>query len=298
MEYDNFIEFIKNRAVTTAGEGGKVFINKVVKNNGKQLDGLVILEEGYSVAPAIYLNDYYEDFKAGKDLDDIMNNILSVYYRNRDSVCFDPEFFNDYENLKNRIIYKVVNYEKNKEMLKDVPHKKFLDLAIVYYCIVQHFEDNIATTIIKNEYLKKWNVSDKDIFTVAQKNTPKLLEARIAPITYFLNELSGEKIYRDDDNNEPAMYVLTNTTHINGAGCILYDGVIKDFSDRLERDLYILPSSVHELIIVPKDEKISPTELADIVQEINAKGVAEDEILSDSVYVYDRKSKKILVKKS
>lgn len=293
MEYANFIETIRKRAVKTAGEDGKVFINKVVKNNGKEMDGLVILENGYSIAPTIYLNDYYENYRCGADIDDIMNEILTIYYRNRDAVCFNTEMFNDFESVKGSIVYKLINFEKNKELLREVPHKRFLDLAVVCYCIVKRLNNYIATTMIKNDFLDKWGVSSDVLFDMAEKNTPELLSARISPITGFLNEISGNDIYEVPDKDDVSMFVMTNETHVNGAACMLYTDVIDRLSKDLDKDLYILPSSVHELIIVPFDDNISGSDLAMIVKDINEKGVAAEEVLSDNVYEFMRSDKKI-----
>ncbi len=293
MEYANFIETIRKRAVKTAGEDGKVFINKVVKNNGKEMDGLVILENGYSIAPTIYLNDYYENYRCGADIDDIMNEILTIYYRNRDAVCFNTEMFNDFESVKGSIVYKLINFEKNKELLREVPHKRFLDLAVVCYCIVKRLNNYIATTMIKNDFLDKWGVSSDVLFDMAKKNTPELLSARISPITGFLNEISGNDIYEVPDKDDVSMFVMTNETHVNGAACMLYTDVIDRLSKDLDKDLYILPSSVHELIIVPFDDNISGSDLAMIVKDINEKGVAAEEVLSDNVYEFRRSDKKI-----
>ena len=293
MEYANFIETIRKRAVKTAGEDGKVFINKVVKNNGKEMDGLVILENGYSIAPTIYLNDYYENYRCGAYIDDIMNEILTIYYRNRDAVCFNTEMFNDFESVKGSIVYKLINFEKNKELLREVPHKRFLDLAVVCYCIVKRLNNYIATTMIKNDFLDKWGVSSDVLFDMAKKNTPELLSARISPITGFLNEISGNDIYEVPDKDDVSMFVMTNETHVNGAACMLYTDVIDRLSKDLDKDLYILPSSVHELIIVPFDDNISGSDLAMIVKDINEKGVAAEEVLSDNVYEFRRSDKKI-----
>ena len=257
------------------------------------MDGLVILENGYSIAPTIYLNDYYENYRCGADIDDIMNEILTIYYRNRDAVCFNTEMFNDFESVKGSIVYKLINFEKNKELLREVPHKRFLDLAVVCYCIVKRLNNYIATTMIKNDFLDKWGVSSDVLFDMAKKNTPELLSARISPITGFLNEISGNDIYEVPDKDDVSMFVMTNETHVNGAACMLYTDVIDRLSKDLDKDLYILPSSVHELIIVPFDDNISGSDLAMIVKDINEKGVAAEEVLSDNVYEFRRSDKKI-----
>lgn len=89
---------------------------------------------------------------------------------------------------------------------------------------------------------------------------------------------------------EDILYVLTNSSRVNGAACILYDNLLKKFANDVHSDLYILPSSVHEVIIVPKKNAFDKSELADMVREVNEQGVSQDEILSDNVYEYNRKN--------
>jgi hypothetical protein len=85
------------------------------------------------------------------------------------------------------------------------------------------------------------------------------------------------------------MYVISNRDKINGAACILYKDVLKDFAQTIESDLYILPSSIHETIVVPKTPATNPQDLSQIVKETNDNHVEREEILSYSVYEYKRK---------
>jgi len=92
----------------------------------------------------------------------------------------------------------------------------------------------------------------------------------------------------DSDDISADMFVLTNISRINGAACMLYEDVLSNFANSIDSDLYILPSSIHEVIIVPQVNNLDKTELCQMVKEVNAEGVADDEILSDHVYVYNR----------
>ncbi|MDO5403617.1 MAG: DUF5688 family protein, partial [Eubacteriales bacterium] len=182
--------------------------------------------------------------------------------------------------------------------LESVPHKRFLDLAVIFYCLLKQQCDGNATALIYHSHLDMWGVTEDDIFNAAAANTPKLLKSSIRPMSELIKgiipfEAGNEQGIEYNENNSAAgeqMYVLTNESKIHGAACILYEDVLRDFSDKLGKDLYILPSSIHEVILLPKTADFSIDGLNSMVHEVNCDGVSDDEILSDHVYEYNRSS--------
>lgn len=299
MDYETFKKRVKARMDEKVQEGGKVVINHVLKNNGMELDGLVIMEEGSNVAPTIYINSYYDQLKRGRDLDSIVDELFEIHNANKTGFKFNPELFMKYENIRNTVVYKVINYDKNVRLLKDLPHKKLLDLAVVYYCLIEQSDDTNATALIHNEHLKEWGITEDELHQDAIRNTPNLLKCCIKPMSRVLSDAARQMDVSDDFGEvnladlESDMYVLTNSSRINGAACMLYDAVLDRFAKKVNADLYILPSSVHEVIILPQYDSYDKELLVSMVREVNADGVAVDEVLSDNVYEYNRKDKMI-----
>ncbi len=300
MNYGKFLESIKEKAEYIAGEEGRVTVNHIIKNNGRELDGLVIMERNSNISPTIYLNAYYEEYKNGRSIADIVIEIADIYSANKGKLNFDPDFFNDFDNVKEKIVYKVVNFDKNRRLLEEIPHKRFLDLAVVYYCMLERFADSNATVLINNAHLKIWNVSENDIYNAAVKNTPDLLKSCISPMSSIINNLKNEfdSDFEEDEelcgfhtesNEAGEMYVLTNSIKINGAACIFYKNVLKNFAEKIDSDLYILPSSIHEVILLPKLDMFKRDDLVNMVREVNHEGVSQEEVLSDNVYIYNRR---------
>ena len=91
------------------------------------------------------------------------------------------------------------------------------------------------------------------------------------------------------------MYVMTNTRGINGAACLLYKNALARFAQKLKQDLFLLPSSVHEVILVPKSDILKKEDLSEMVREINKTEVSPKEVHSDTVYVYDRLSDQLIL---
>ena len=291
MEYKEFVEYIKMNAGYIAGEGGNITINHVIKNNGCEMDGLVIMEKGKDIAPTIYLDSFYELYKNGENIKNIIRQIEVIYEQNKNNVTFDVNILKHFDTIKDKIVYKVVNYRSNEKLLEQVPHKRILDLAVVFYCLLDNEYGRSATALIYNNNLKNWNVTIDDVYKAALKNTPDLLHSKISSMAALFEKcgvnVDGEEV--DLKDYVPSdMYVLTNESKLNGAACILYENVLYDFAQKLGADLYILPSSVHEVILLPKLSMFEKDELVNMVKEVNTEGVAADEVLSDHVYEYNR----------
>lgn len=291
MEYKEFVEYIKMNAGYIAGEGGNITINHVIKNNGCEMDGLVIMEKGKDIAPTIYLDSFYELYTNGENIKNIIRQIEVIYEQNKNNITFDVNILKHFDTIKDKIVYKVVNYRSNEKLLEQVPHKRILDLAVVFYCLLDNEYGRSATALIYNNNLKNWNVTIDDVYKAALKNTPDLLHSKISSMAALFEKcgvnVDGEEV--DLKDYVPSdMYVLTNESKLNGAACILYENVLYDFAQKLGADLYILPSSVHEVILLPKLSMFEKDELVNMVKEVNTEGVAADEVLSDHVYEYNR----------
>lgn len=291
MEYKEFVEYIKMNAGYIAGEGGNITINHVIKNNGCEMDGLVIMEKGKDIAPTIYLDSFYELYTNGENIKNIIRQIEVIYEQNKNNVTFDVNILKHFDTIKDKIVYKVVNYRSNEKLLEQVPHKRILDLAVVFYCLLDNEYGRSATALIYNNNLKNWNVTIDDVYKAALKNTPDLLHSKISSMAALFEKcgvnVDGEEV--DLKDYVPSdMYVLTNESKLNGAACILYENVLYDFAQKLGADLYILPSSLHEVILLPKLSMFEKDELVNMVKEVNTEGVAADEVLSDHVYEYNR----------
>ena len=291
MEYKEFVEYIKMNAGYIAGEGGNITINHVIKNNGCEMDGLVIMEKGKDIAPTIYLDSFYELYTNGENIKNIIRQIEVIYEQNKNNVTFDVNILKHFDTIKDKIVYKVVNYRSNDKLLEQVPHKRILDLAVVFYCLLDNEYGRSATALIYNNNLKNWNVTIDDVYKAALKNTPDLLHSKISSMAALFEKcgvnVDGEEV--DLKDYVPSdMYVLTNESKLNGAACILYENVLYDFAQKLGADLYILPSSVHEVILLPKLSMFEKDELVNMVKEVNTEGVSADEVLSDHVYEYNR----------
>ncbi len=306
-EYDLFVKEITFLVRDIMGEGHTVTIYKVLKNNSLELDSLVILEEGKKISPNFYLLPYYEEYLMGTDMNDLAERICERYVNNTSPMILE-DFNYEFGQMKECIIYRLVNYERNRKILESTPHIKYLDLAITFHCLVQDSKEEIGTIRITNDHLKFWNTNLEEIKKLAVKNTQKRFPAMIRRMEEVIlsmltnedgdNSLKGQMmndLFPDLSTMNLNMYILSNTHGINGATCLLYDNILKKISQELQANLYILPSSIHEVIIIPcYDEMLSKETLSKMVCEVNCTQVAKEEVLSDKVYIYSRQKNAIM----
>lgn len=284
-KYNEYVEEVREAVEREIGK--PVTVQKVNKNNGLVLDGLTILTEEVNLTPTIYLNGYYEDYLS-EGVVAVAKRIIAMYEKHKPKESVDVSFFTDIEKVSPRIKMKLINFEKNKELLEQVPYVRFLDLAIVFTVILESScENGIASILIHNHHLNFWSIDAEDLFNLAMENTANDFE--IIPmrsvIEAIMNEESAGIIM---DNQEIEMSILTNHYRLQGAAGMLHKEILNQYMQETQAErLLILPSSVHETLLIPCDSSANMKYFRDMVKEVNATQVQPEEILSDNVYVYD-----------
>lgn len=305
MTYQTFIENIKDYLTDYYNDESEVRIQTISKNNNIQLDGLSILDKDSNICPTIYLNDFYSDYENGnKSIQEIIDSIIVLHNSHKKSKKFsiDISYFTEYEKVKNKIAYKLVNFNWNKELLKDIPHIPYLDLAICFFVEFDSQLDNQATILIRNEHLDLWEITDQELYNVAIHNTPKLFPERFVSMNTIIDSLQNEDVQFDfesiDDTPsipDPGMYILTNQKNMYGASSILYEDLLYSLSKQFNTSFYILPCSIHEVILIPTNDKSRLEELNEMVQSVNRESVNEVDMLSDHAYYYDVNEKALFI---
>lgn len=263
----------------------EIRIGKVLKNNGMEYTGMAVREVGANAAPNIYLDSYYASYLDGTAFEEILRHIAEDYDNARENV---PDFSMESLYDKERLYVKLVNYDKNTDRLKDIPHQKYLDMAVTAHILIKRDETGVASFQITNDMLGKFEMTGDELIRSAMENTQRLFPAKIDSLLGKIEEMTGEDLSSMRQPGMPEMYVLTNDCETNGAACMFYDNVMEKAAALFNGNFSILPSSVHEVLLVPDSLGMGPEELADMVMSVNRTAVLEGEFLSDSVYWYSR----------
>lgn len=280
----------------------KIEVVNVTKNNAVHLTGMTIKPQNKKVAPTLYMEPYFAALKSGQTLASVIDQIISscTAALSCASSGIDVEDLTEFAHVKDKICYKLVGRNKNNEFLSAVPHRDYLDLAIVYYLQTAITDSGTATVTVTNDLAHIWGVDESELYDLARKNTPRMNRGIVLTLSDVLDgkatasthQECGTDVYNSFDISRSKekilpMYVVTNTAKTFGAAVILYDGLLKDVAEYLScSGIYAIPSSVHEFICIP-DTFGNAGDIKQMVQEINAAEVRPDEVLSDSIYHYD-----------
>lgn len=298
------------------GKGYEVCIQEVSKLNGVILTGITIRNlshDGPQAVPTLYMDGYYySQYLDGRRLSDICREISAAYEESRDSfagVIGKQDFLRsadeaaDFSLMKSRVCFRLINTKMNKRLLAGMPHRDFLDLSVIYYISFQPDGEKGMLISLTNALMEQWGTSEEELYSLAAENTPALLGLHTAPLDELVRKCAQaapdpEAVLAalpEAPEDAPVMYGATNRECRNGAAVLLYDGFLDDFCrDRDCRGAYVLPSSIHEVILLPdweeRDEEIDRQgrRLLGMVMEINRTQVPEEEVLADTVYYYDR----------
>lgn len=300
MGIREFCESVKEKMSSLIGEEMEIKVQEVRKNNNVIKMGIMVNDKSRNVAPTIYLDELYRDYQNGRPLEDIVEVVVENIRRGMPKKKVDMEFFTEYEKVKDKICYKLINLEKNEKLLTEIPYVPFLDLAICFFYSFSHEEIGVGTITIKNAHVQRWGVTISDLWRAANENTPRLFPESCCPMDGILMEMSGEEpkewpaLPDEDDWGVFSMNVLTNRQRNYGAAVILYDGYLARLAESLKSSFYVIPCSVHEVLIMPVCEGEEKT-LESIIEDSNEKNVDEQEVLSDHLYLYDREKKKMVI---
>lgn len=303
MNYEIFKEVVKEKFsgyMSDEYKDRELIIQSVDKVN-ETLDGLTLRDttSALSISPTIYINDMYKHYLKVEDLDIVLTAAADKMMQGMKMAPDEVQKI-DYENAKDNIVFQLINTEQNKEMLKGMPHREFQDLSVIYRWIVSSDHDGVHSAVIHNPLAERIGMSEEELFKAAAENTRRILP----PVIKDMNSIMREMFIKDgmpeeiaemmigEIPSESMMYVITNEKGINGAASMMYEDKLHELAVKLDSDLYIMPSSVHEVIAVSSDIG-DPYELAAMVSEVNMSNVELNERLSNQVYHYDKDLRKV-----
>lgn len=303
----DFAEAVRTETIKKLGGEYQVTVETKNKNNKAVYTGLHISRKGMEAEPLVYLDDYFKQYQNGNmTVSEAVECVVRASRKKGPSV--EIRQFLEYENVKDSIVYRLINTEMNRELLDDLPHMEFLDLSVVFCCLVMEEEDNPAFIWIHNIHMKLWDVTVEELYWAASENTQRLEKPELMNIEEILYDVLPEKGFSLNENDrsmeeEPAgnndaestvpVYVLSSRKRLQGAACMLYPDLLRKIADRMDSSYYIIPSSIHELLLIPAAGFADRDELKAMICEINDTHVAPEERLSYSLYGYDRKENKV-----
>ncbi len=316
MSYEEFAEKIKKSLECYFDDGSCVRLCSVKKNNGIERCGVSMFSNNCNLSPTVYLEEYYTRYEQGEVPAQLIHEIITIFEENRNKGNFDIGFFTEFDGVRDRIMCKLINAKMNEDLLEMVPHIRYMDLAIVFFYLFPDEDseerfgrpelDSRASILIYRSHLEVWGKTVDDLKNAAYENNRRMLDPGMLKMDDVMRRLmERDSTYRDCVNIleyenitlpremvyfgqvMPQMYILTNKQRHYGATVMLYDGILKKVSEKIGSGYYVIPSSIHEVIVVPDGPETSVGFLKYLVKEVNRTELARTEVLSDSVYYYN-----------
>ena len=255
---------------------------------GLAYDGMTVVRSGQRAAAAVNLTAFYDMYLEGRTAGDIIHEMADVAVMQAPQMEYSV--FSDYEAAKDRLFIRVTNKETNADVLAGMPHKEVEDLAITYHVLVNHDQNGIASAPVTDDLLRHYGVTAEQLHEDAIANSQRMLPAQLDSMQNMLFGMmtpGASDTLRDEPYPGSTMLVLTNNVQLNGAAALFYPGVMDQAAERLGGNFIVLPSSTHEVIMIPADGMTDFRSLEQMVKDINRSQVAPEERLSDHVYHYD-----------
>lgn len=292
MEYEEFQEKLRREVAKRLGEGYHLSVKTINKNNGISSAGISIAKGKTAITPVIYVENFYLKHLKGESVSRLAEELVDVYHSTSARRKVFENVNIEYEACESRIVYRLISQKKNEAMMEEIPYIPFLDLLIVF-SIAYETDNNILESIrIDHSLVERWGISVQQLFHKAKENTPLIFPPKVESLDDIIFELMEDE-EQDSVRSVSPFVILTNEKGIHGASALLYDDTLSEIAEKLEQDLYILPSSIHEVLVLPVSDSYHKDRLSDMVCEVNESKVAEEEILSDNVYIYRRKENRI-----
>jgi len=297
LNYEEFTEWLKQAIEKCMEEPIEVRFCTISKINRPEVKAMTILRSEENTSPAIELAPYYEEYQNGENIDNIAEKIVTIYKEAGESGKQDVSFYTDFEQARDHIICRLVNYEMNRRLLEAVPYLRYHDLALIYYYQMSKETVRMGSILVRNDHLEAWGISPLQLHAVAVKNTKETPYCLTSVGTVVGNILGFVNPQEDETTEESLAYVLTNDEMYFGAVNIYFSDTLREVSSQIGGDYYVLPSSLHECMIVPISEwtRTGASKLQAIVHEINhnPEYMQVEEILGESVYRYYSDTEKL-----
>lgn len=297
MNYDEFKQELRKQILDNlAGSDRQVTDRVIPKNNGLMRDAFYISLPGSEIAPTMYYRAMFEEYCAGATVQQLASDALKIA---DESIAVKFSFRDlDSDYVKKNAFVVVVNAAANEQMLKTCPHKLLAGgLAVCAKFHVDIGLDNKGTIQVNNELLSHLKLTKDEVLDWAISNTSKE-QFFCKNLGSFIKDMlfeGADEIADPSEFEEISAYVLMLPGGSYGAAALACNDVLERTMEQVGEDCYILPSSLHELLLIPKSTGFSVEELQEMVESVNSSQLLPEEILSNRVFEYDSAHRKLLV---
>ena len=290
MDYEQFKESFAEDLKTNLQKLGieaDVSEHHIEKLNGSY-DALSVTPKGSGVGVNANFDEIFHAMERGRDYNEVLSGVTESL---KGSLAHMPKFqvsdLTNYAEMKNRLAMEVVSAERNARMLQNVPHEQMEDIAVVYRLVLDSSKDASSTVLVTNNLMEQFGITHEQLREDAAENAPRIRPLEIKSIEEALNEMPGGFALEPDPDG---ILFVADVPHQNhGAAVIAYPNFFEEAAEKLGGDYFIIPSSIHEVLLVKDTGEMNARDLAALIKDVNATEVAPEDVLTDHAYHYDSK---------
>lgn len=295
MDFDEFKEQLRNDLpgkLPVDMQNVSIDFQHTEKLQNGSYDGMVIRPEGQSVGMNVDLNRFYDQYQNGTSYEECLDELGAIVSHHiYEMPNINIEMMKDYNQLKNMLSIQVVPTESNMEMLQNIPHKEIEDLSMVYRFVTSSDSDGIHSILVTNKLLENYGITAEQLHQDALEMAPIFKPVEIRSMGEVMREMMGDDFFAELVEADNMMYIATTPNKTMGAGVIAYPNFMEKAAETVNGDFYLLPSSLHEVILIPDNGERNTQTLESMVRDVNETQVLPEDRLSDNVYHYDSQAK-------
>ena len=291
MDYENFKQDFQKSLKEELAERGmntEVGFQKVEKMN-ESYDAVTVKPIDSIIGVNFNVEKAFDSYEAGTDMDEVVNHTAdSVEKAFREAPQIDITAITDYEQMKSKLSMEVVSADRNADLLQNVPHEKMEDMAVVYRLMLGQMDEGSGTVLVTDQLMERFGITHEQLRQDALENAPEIRPSEIRGMSEVMNEIApgmAPEIAPEDEQ----MFVASVPDKIRGAGVIAYPNFMEDAAEKMGGDFFVIPSSIHEVLLVRDNGEMTSKDLENMVKEVNATQVEPEDQLTDHVYHYDSK---------
>ena len=296
MDYETFkqefAEDIKER-LSQRGYGEVITSFHDIEKTNQNYEAISVVQAGSNVGVNYNIENAFGSYEHSGDYEGVLASATGAIASGLDQIpVVDVNALMNYEVMKEKLSVEVISAEANEELLSKVPHDRIEDLAVVYRFIMESNEDGRASILVNNDLIERMGVTHEQLRADALENSPEIRPVVIQGMNEVMKEMMGPEAYEMfgiPDDTEEMMFIATVPDKNSGAGVLAYQDFMDQAAEKIGGDFYVIPSSIHEILLVPDNGEVQAEGLKEMVQEVNATEVSPEEKLSDNVYHYDSK---------
>ena len=291
MDYENFKQDFQESLKEELAERGmntEIGFQKVEKMN-ESYDAVTVKPIDSIIGVNFNVEKAFDSYEAGTDMDEVVNHTAdSVEKAFREAPQIDITAITDYEQMKSKLSMEVVSADRNADLLQNVPHEKMEDMAVVYRLMLGQMDEGSGTVLVTDQLMERFGITHEQLRQDALENAPEIRPSEIRGMSEVMNEIApgmAPEIAPEDEQ----MFVASVPDKIRGAGVIAYPNFMEDAAEKMGGDFFVIPSSIHEVLLVRDNGEMTSKDLENMVKEVNATQVEPEDQLTDHVYHYDSK---------